>query len=72
METRMSGGDVRWSRRPTTAKRATRPIAYLADDSSEPTRVIEARSRDWLAGDGIAKRSTRWTRAAAASSKSAG
>ena len=30
------------------------PIAYLADDASEPTRVIEAKNRDWLAGDGIA------------------
>ena len=30
------------------------PIAYLADDANEPTRVLEARSRDWLAGDGIA------------------
>ncbi|HSC01135.1 MAG TPA: sigma factor-like helix-turn-helix DNA-binding protein, partial [Burkholderiaceae bacterium] len=30
------------------------PIAYLADDSNEPTRVLEARGRDWLAGDGIA------------------
>ncbi len=29
------------------------PIAYLADDSSEPTRRLEARHRDWLAGDGI-------------------
>lgn len=29
------------------------PIAYLADDSQEPTRVIEARLRDDLAGDGI-------------------
>ena len=29
------------------------PIAYLADDATEPTRVLEARKRDWLAGDGI-------------------
>ena len=31
------------------------PIAYLADDSSEPTRRLEALHRDWLAGDGIAQ-----------------
>ena len=31
------------------------PIAYLADESSEPTRVLEARHRDWLASDGIAR-----------------
>ena len=30
------------------------PIAYLADDASEPTRVLEAKKRDWLAVDGIA------------------
>ena len=30
------------------------PISYLADESSEPTRVIESKNRDWLAGDGIA------------------
>ncbi len=29
-------------------------MAYLADDSHEPTRVLEARNRDWLASDGIA------------------
>ena len=30
------------------------PIAYLADESNEPTHVLEARNRDWLAGGGIA------------------
>ena len=43
------------SRRTTTARRAYAPIAYLADDTHEPTREIEARHRDWLAGDGIAQ-----------------
>jgi RNA polymerase sigma factor (sigma-70 family) len=53
METRLAAATSRSSRRPTTARSPTRPIAYLADDSSEPTRRLEARHRDWLAGDGI-------------------
>jgi len=28
-------------------------MAYLSDDMHEPTRVIEAHRRDWLATDGI-------------------
>ncbi len=55
METRLSGGDV--ALEPQTDEsddQAWAPIAYLADDASEPTRVIEARGRDWLAVDGIA------------------
>ena len=54
METRMSGGDV--ALEPQTndhGEESYAPIAYLADDASEPTRVLEARSRDRLAGDGI-------------------
>jgi RNA polymerase sigma-32 factor len=31
------------------------PIAYLADDTHEPTRVLESRSRDELSGDGITR-----------------
>ena len=56
METRLSGGDV--ALEPPThddGEESFAPIAYLADDSSEPTRVMEARNRDWLAGDGIAQ-----------------
>jgi RNA polymerase sigma-32 factor len=54
MEMRMSGGDVALD--PQTnddGEESYAPIAYLADDSTEPTRVIDARHRDWLAGDGI-------------------
>jgi RNA polymerase sigma-32 factor len=54
METRLSGGDV--ALEPQTdddGEDSYAPIAYLADESSEPTRVIEARARDQLAGDGI-------------------
>src|ERR687889_760498 len=55
METRLSGGDV--ALEPQTnddGEESYAPIAYLADDASEPTRVMEAKKRDWLAGDGIA------------------
>ncbi len=54
METRMSGGDV--ALEPTTdadGEESFAPIAYLADDAHEPTRVIEARDRDILASSGI-------------------
>ena len=54
METRLSGGDVALEPLNDDAEEAFAPIAYLADESSEPSRVLEARSRDWLAGDGIA------------------
>jgi RNA polymerase sigma-32 factor len=56
METRMSGGDVALEPQTDDAgEESFAPIAYLADESSEPTRVIEAHRRDWLAGDGIAQ-----------------
>jgi RNA polymerase sigma-32 factor len=55
METRMSGGDVVLDPPSDDGEEAFGPIAYLADDSLEPTRAIEARQRDWLAGDGIAQ-----------------
>jgi RNA polymerase sigma-32 factor len=29
------------------------PLSYLADEVHEPTRMIEAQHRDWLASDGI-------------------
>jgi len=54
METRMSGGDV--ALEPQTnddGEESFAPIAYLADDTQEPTRRIEAQHRDWLASDGI-------------------
>ena len=55
METRLSGGDVALEPQTDDGDEQTyAPIAYLADDASEPTQVIEARGRDWLAGDGIA------------------
>jgi RNA polymerase sigma-32 factor len=55
METRMSGGDVALEPPSDDAgeELSFAPIAYLADDSSEPTRRMEAVHRDWLASDGI-------------------
>ncbi len=53
METRMTGGDVALEPQTEDGEESYAPIAYLADDSSEPTRRLEARHRDWLSGDGI-------------------
>ncbi|RTL44011.1 MAG: RNA polymerase sigma factor RpoH [Burkholderiales bacterium] len=53
METRMSGGDVALEPQTDDDGETFAPIAYLADETHEPTRVIEARSRDAMAGDGI-------------------
>src|SRR6476469_341871 len=54
METRLSGGDIALEPQTNDSEESYAPIAYLADDANEPTRVMEARNRDWLAGDGIA------------------
>jgi RNA polymerase sigma-32 factor len=53
METRMAGGDVALEPQNDDGEESYAPIAYLADDTHEPTRALEARRRDWLAGDGI-------------------
>jgi RNA polymerase sigma-32 factor len=55
METRLSGGDVALEPQVDDGEESYAPISYLADESSEPTRALEARHRDWLAGDGIAQ-----------------
>ncbi|UCH15980.1 MAG: RNA polymerase sigma factor RpoH [Burkholderiales bacterium] len=56
METRLSGGDVSLEPSPADDTEETfAPIAYLADESSEPTQVMEAAARDRLAGDGIGR-----------------
>ena len=54
METRLSGGDVALEPHTDDGEESYAPIAYLADDASEPTRVLEAKKREWLADDGIA------------------
>jgi RNA polymerase sigma-32 factor len=53
METRMSGGDVALEPLNDDDGESFAPIAYLADETHEPTRVLEARTRDHLSGDGI-------------------
>lgn len=56
METRMAGGDVALEPQgDDDGEQAFAPIAYLADESHEPTRVLESRGRDELAGTGIAR-----------------
>jgi RNA polymerase sigma-32 factor len=54
METRLSGGDVALEPQAgDDGEESYAPIAYLADESQEPTRVLDAQRRDALAGDGI-------------------
>jgi RNA polymerase sigma-32 factor len=53
METRLSGGDVALEPQVDDGEESYAPIAYLADDANEPTRVIESRRRDELSGDGV-------------------
>jgi RNA polymerase sigma-32 factor len=56
METRLAGGDIALEPQgDDDGEEAYAPIAYLADESNEPTRVIESRRRDTLSGDGIAR-----------------
>ncbi len=55
METRLSGGDVALEPQTDDGEESYAPIAYLADDSSEPTRVLEARRRDALSSDGLVR-----------------
>ena len=53
METRFAGGDVALEPGGDDDDESFAPIAYLADDRQEPTRAIEARRRDELAGPGL-------------------
>jgi RNA polymerase sigma-32 factor len=53
METRFAGGDVALEPGGDDDEDSYAPIAYLADDRQEPTRAIEARRRDELAGPGL-------------------
>ncbi len=55
METRLAGGDVALEPQTDDDGESFAPIAYLADDSQEPTRVLEASGRDSMAGDGITR-----------------
>ncbi len=53
MEVRLSGGDTALEPQVADGEESYAPIAYLRDDSLEPTRLIEARQRDWMAVDGV-------------------
>jgi len=53
MEARLSGGDVALEPQSDDGEETFAPIAYLADDSGEPTQVLQARHRDELVSHGI-------------------
>ena len=53
METRLSGGDVPLEPLTDDGEESYAPIAYLADETHEPSQVLEAQRRDWLSSDGI-------------------
>ena len=53
MEMRMSGGDVALEPQTDDSEESFAPIAYLADETHEPTHALEARHRDWLSSDGV-------------------
>jgi RNA polymerase sigma-32 factor len=55
METRLAGGDLALEAPGEEGEEEFAPIAYLADERHEPTRALEARQRDWMAGDGIGR-----------------
>ncbi len=55
METRLSGGDMALEAPLDDEFETHAPIAYLADEGHEPTRVIEAQQRDRLSDQGIAQ-----------------
>ena len=53
METRLSGGEVPLEPLTDDGEESYAPIAYLADDTHEPSHVLEAGHRDWLSSNGI-------------------
>lgn len=53
METRLSGGDIALEPQSDDGEESFAPIAYLADEKHEPTRVLEAQARDAMAGSGL-------------------
>ena len=55
METRMAGGDVALEGQGDDGEDEFAPIAYLADERNEPTRALQSRERDRMAGEGIAR-----------------
>ncbi len=53
METRLSGGDVALEGRIDDGEEEFAPIAYLADEDSEPTEVLQRRQHDMMQTDGV-------------------
>ena len=53
METRLSGGDIALEGRIEDGEEEYAPIAYLADEESEPTEVLQRRQHDMLQSDGV-------------------
>lgn len=53
METRMSGGDMALEGQIDDGEEEFAPIAYLADNHNEPTKVIEAKHNDRLQVEGL-------------------
>jgi RNA polymerase sigma-32 factor len=53
METRLSGGDVALEGRIEDGEEEFAPIAYLADEDSEPTEVLQRRQYDLLQTEGV-------------------
>jgi RNA polymerase sigma-32 factor len=53
MEARFAGGDIGLEGNPEDGEDRFAPIDYLADSRYEPTRVIEAKARAALHGDGL-------------------
>jgi RNA polymerase sigma-32 factor len=53
MEARFAGGDVALEPGGDEDDETFAPIAFLADDRQEPTRALETRDRDEMAGPGL-------------------
>jgi len=53
METRLSGGDMALEGQIEDGEEDFAPIAYLADNHNEPTRVLEAQRQDRMQVDGL-------------------
>jgi RNA polymerase sigma-32 factor len=53
METRLSGGDIALEGRIEDGEEEFAPIAYLADEESEPTEVLQRRQYDLMQTEGV-------------------
>jgi RNA polymerase sigma-32 factor len=53
METRLSGGDIALEGRIEDGEEEFAPIAYLADEDSEPTEVLQRRQHDMMQTEGV-------------------